>query len=274
MRSSDRRTSHPRPAPPLGTGPAWAFGSYLLVTLVLAFPTVRDIAGSLPSDLGDPALNAWILWYNTTALPFTEQWWNPPIFYPTAHVLTYSEHLFGISIISTPFYWLTGSPVVAYNITLLLTFPLSGLTAYLLCFELTQRRDASWLAGLAFAFAPYRMDQLPHVQVLASYWMPLGLFALHRFYRDRGLRWLALFGVCTLMNGLTNGYYLLFYPPLILLWVLWFTPARRWWRQVGTVAAAGTLAVLLLAPSLLTYLRVHQEIGLSRSPRRGPELQR
>ena len=240
--------------------------SYLLVTLVLAFPTVRDIAGSLPSDLGDPALNAWILWYNTTALPFTEQWWNPPIFYPAGNILAYSEHLFGISLISTPFYWLTGNAVVAYNITFLLTFPLSGLTAYVLCFELTQRRDASWLAGLAFAFAPYRMDHLPHVQVLASYWMPLGLFFLHRYYHVRGLRWLALFGVCTLMNGLSNGYYLLFYPPLILLWVLWFTPNERWWRQVGSVAAAGALGVLLLAPSLLTYLQVHEEIGLSRSP--------
>ena len=209
MRSSDRRSRSSQPTQPLGTGPAWAFVSYLLVTLVLAFPTVRDIAGSLPSDLGDPALNAWILWYNTTALPFTDQWWNPPIFYPAGNILAYSEHLFGISLISTPFYWLTGNAVVAYNITFLLTFPLSGLTAYVLCFELTQRRDASWIAGLAFAFAPYRMDHLPHVQVLASYWMPLGLFFLHRYYRVRGLRWLALFGVCTLMNGLTNGYYVL-----------------------------------------------------------------
>ena len=266
MRSSDKRSSSPQPGQPLGTGPAWAFASYLLVTLVLAFPTVRNIAGSLPSDLGDPALNTWILWFNTTGLPFTEHWWNPPIFHPAANVLAYSEHLFGISILSTPVYWLTGNPVVAYNITFLLTFPLSGLAAYLLCFELTQRRDASWLAGLAFAFAPYRMDHLAHVQVLASYWMPLGLFALHRYYRGRGLRWLALFGVCTLMNGLTNGYFLLFYPPLILLWVLWFTPNERWWRQVGSVAAVGTLAVLLLAPSLLTYLRVHEEIGLFRSP--------
>ena len=130
-------------------------------------------------------------------------------------------------------FWLTGSPVVSYNVAFLLTFPLSGLAVYLLCFELTHRRDAAWLAGLAFAFAPYRMDQLAHLQVLASYWMPLGLFALHRYYRDPRLRWLALFGVSTLMTGLTNGYFLLFYPPLILFWVLWFTPNEGWWRKVA-----------------------------------------
>ena len=109
------------------------------------------------------------------------------------------------------------------------------------------------------------MDQLAHLQVLASYWMPLGLFALHRYYRDPRVRWLVLFGTCTLMNGLTNGYFLLFYPVLILLWVLWFTPIEGWWRKVGAVAATGALAVLILVPSLLTYQRVHEETGLGRS---------
>ena len=247
-------------------GAVAAFISYLLITLVLAFPLVRNIGSSLPNDLGDPVLNTWILWWNTTGLPFTERWWNPPIFYPSTNILAYSEHLLGVSIISTPVFWLTGSPVVSYNVAFLLTFPLSGLAVYLLCFELTHRRDASWLAGLAFAFAPYRMDQLAHLQVLTSYWMPVGLFALHRYYRDPRLRWLALFGVSTLMTGLTNGYFLLFYPPLILFWVLWFTPNEGWWRKVGAVAVTGALAVLLLTPSLVTYQRVHDEIGLVRTP--------
>ena len=245
-------------------GAGSAFISYLVVTLLLAWPVVRDIGQVIPSDLGDPVLNAWILWWNTTGLPFTERWWNPPVFFPATNVLAYSEHLFGISLISTPVYWLTGSPVVAYNVALLLTFPLSGVGVYLLCFELTGRRDASWLAGLAFAFAPYRMDQLAHLQVLSSYWMPLGLFALHRYYRDPHIRWLGLFSLCTLMTGLCNGYYLLFYPVLVLLWVLWFTPNQAWWRRVAAVGLAGALAVLVLSPTLLTYQRVHDESGFAR----------
>ena len=28
------------------------------------------------------------------------------------------------------------------------------------------------VAGLAYGFAPYRMAQFAHVQVLSSYWMP------------------------------------------------------------------------------------------------------
>ena len=179
--------------------------------------------------------------------------------------MAYSEHQFGISVLSTPVYWLTGSTVVAYNAALLLSFPLCGLAAYLLAYELTGRRDASWIAGLAFAFAPYRLDHLSHVQVLSSYWMPLGLFALHRYYRDPRVRWLGLFSLCTLMTGLCNGYYLLFYPVLVVLWVLWFTPNEGWWRRVSAVGLAGALAVLLLAPTLLTYQRVHDRFGFVRS---------
>ena len=82
------------------------------------------------------------------------------------------------------------------------------------------------------------MDQLAHIQVLAAFWMPLGLVALHRYNGDPRLRWLGLFALATLMQGLSNGYYLLFYPVLVGLWTLWFTPAERWWRQVAAVSAA------------------------------------
>lgn len=245
----------------------WAFVSYLLITIVLAFPLVRGLATRLPNDPVDPVLNAWILWWNTQAFPFTERWWSPPVFFPATDTLTYSEHLFGLSPLSTPVYWLTGSPVVAYNVAFLLTFALSGLTAYWLGVELTGRRDAGWVAGLAFAFAPYRMDQLAHIQVLASFWMPVAMLGLHRYYRDGHTRWLALFAGATAMQGLTNGYYLLFFPVLVALWVLWFTPNEGWWRKVGAVGVSGALASLLVLPILLKYRAVHESLGLARSLR-------
>ena len=82
-----------------------AFVLYFLITVVLAFPLVRGIATRLPSDLADPVLNAWILWWNTQAIPFTERWWSPPVFFPAADTLTYSEHLLGLSPLSMPVYW-------------------------------------------------------------------------------------------------------------------------------------------------------------------------
>ena len=242
-----------------------AFVSYLAVTVILAFPLVRSLSVRFPSDPADPVLNAWILWWNTQALPLTEQWWHAPAFYPTPNILAYSEHLVGLIPVYAPFYWITGSPVVAYNVTFILTFPLSGWAAYLLGWELTRRRDAAWLAGLAFAFAPYRMDQLAHIQVLASFWMPLALLGLHRYLRVGSGKGLILFGVATAMQGLSNGYFLAFLPILVALWALWFSPTKYWWKSVGTIGMTGGVATLTSLPFLLRYQSVHESLGLNRT---------
>jgi hypothetical protein len=242
-----------------------ALASYALLTVALAFPLIGRLTSAVPSDAADPVLNTWILWWNSQTLPLTQDWWNAPAFHPHRGVLTFSEHLLGLTPISTPINWLTGSPVVAYNVTFLLTFVLSGWTAYLLGLELTGRRDAAWLAGIAYAFAPYRMSRLAHLQVLASFWMPLALVGLHRYARDGRLRWLVVFGVATFMQGLSNSYFLLYFPVLVGLWAVWFSRTAGWWRQVGAIGASGVLAMLPLLPILLTYADSHGAQGLSRS---------
>ena len=90
------------------------------------------------------------------------------MFYPAAGTFAFSEHLLGQAPIAAPLIALTGSPLFGYNVTLLATYVLSALGAHFLAYTLTRRHDASFVAGLAFAFAPYRVAQLPHIQVLAS----------------------------------------------------------------------------------------------------------
>ena len=244
--------------------PLWAGLSYAVLTLALTYPLVGRLASALPSDLGDPLLNTWILWWNSTVLPFSEAWWHAPLFYPTADGAALTEHLVGISVFATPIIWVTGSPVVAYNVVFLLSFPLSGLTAYLLCHQLTGRRDAAWVAGLAYGFCPYRIDQLPHLQVLWSSWMPLALLGLHRYLAEPRRRWLALFGVSSLLQGLSNGYYLLYFPILIVGWLAWFLPPVHRWKRLAAVGAAWVVSVLPLAPVLWRYQQVHGRFGFVR----------
>ena len=92
-----------------------------------------------------------------------------PIFHPTPDVLTFSEHLLGISVIATPLHWITGNALATYNLTLLLLYPLCGLAMFALVYRLTRSAPAAFLAGLAFAFAPYRVAHLPHIQLLAVF---------------------------------------------------------------------------------------------------------
>ena len=249
-----------------GLRDAAAAASYLLVTAVMALPLLRDVSGLLPGDRADPVLNAWLLWWNTQSTPFTGSWWNAPAFHPYPGALAYSEHLLGLLPLSGPLQWLTGSPVVTYNLVFLLTFPLCGAAGYVLGRELTGRRDAAWIAGLVFAFAPYRMSQLSHLQVLAAFWMPLALAALHRYLRDPRPRWLAAFAGATTLQGLTNGYYLAYFPVLVGLWAVWFSRGSGGWRGIARIGGAGAAAMLPLVPLLATYRLLHAEQGLGRAP--------
>ena len=171
----------------------------------------------IPNDLGDPILNAWIVWWNVHALPFTTAWWNALAFWPSTGALAFSEVLLGLAPITTPIQWLGGGPIAAYNVAFLLTFPLSALAAHALVHRLTGRHLAALIGGLVYGFNPFRIAHFPQIQVMSSYWMPLALLGLHAYVGRQERRWLVLFGVAWLMQSLSNGYYLLFFPVLLAL---------------------------------------------------------
>ena len=106
------------------------------------------------------------------------------LFYPYPKTLTYSENLLGIAVLTAPVQWLTGNPVLGYNVAFLFSYVLAGSGMYLLAVSITGNRLAAVVSGVAFAFLPYRVAQLPHLQMLMFGWMPIGLWALHRFFRS------------------------------------------------------------------------------------------
>ena len=61
---------------------ALVFLIYCGITVVLTYPLIVQLTSVLPNDAGDPALNTWILWWNTQAIPFSTTWWNAPAFFP------------------------------------------------------------------------------------------------------------------------------------------------------------------------------------------------
>ena len=240
-----------------------------LVSAALAvlwtWPLAAHLSSRIPHDPGDPILNTWILWWNAHAVPFTSGWWDPPMFYPMRGALALSEHLAGISALATPMQAAGARPLVAYNVSLLLSFALSALFAFLLVSRLTGSVAAGACAGLAFGFAPYRAGQLAHLQVLTSQWMPLMFLGLHGYLADGRRIWLIVFGGAWLLQALANGYYLLFLPVLVAAWLAWFVPWRTRPRVGLTLVAVWTLASLPLLPILGQYRTVQTTLHLSRS---------
>lgn len=241
------------------------FAAVAALTLLSACRLLQHFASSLPSDLGDPILGSWIFWWNTHAVPLTAKWWDAPMFVPMRGTFAFSEALLSMLPLTTPLQWIGVSPIATHNVLHLLSFPMAGLGAYALAFRVTKRHDASALAALAFAFNPYRIAQLPHIQMLWSCWLPLALAALHAYVeapqtndavtRRQRLKALAAFGACWMMNGFTNGYVLVYFPVLVGLWMLWFT------RSVKQFIAIASLPIV---PMLMGYAKWQHLYGFSR----------
>ncbi len=241
-----------------------AFLLYCGLTIALTYPLILQLGSVFPHDAGDPALNTWLLWWNAHTMPYTTAWWNAPFFYPVTGALAFSEHLLGLSLIATPVQWLGFAPTVAYNVVFLTTFPLCAIGAYLLGREATGREDAAFIAGLLYGFAPYRIAQMAHIQMLAAFGMPFALVGLHRFIRERRWPWLLLFAVGWFLQALCNGYFLVFFGFFVGLWLLWFVPPWREGKTFATIVATWFVASVPLIPLLWQYQVIHQRFRFAR----------
>ena len=256
---------------------AFALLFYLLLTLALTWPVVAHLTTRVPGDLGDPLLNMWILgWdldhlarFGSGELGALHGLWNTNIFYPTPLTLAYSEHLLPLAVQVLPVYLLSHSLVLCYNLLFLSTFVLSALGTYLLARALTQNAPAAFVAGLFYGFALYRLVHLGHLQVLSSQWMPFALLGLWRFAETRRILPLIGAALALLVQGLSCGYYLFFFPPFAVaftLWALWRHGRLGdvvCWRALVLAAAGVVLAAL---PFVLPYARVHATGVIARTP--------
>jgi len=158
----------------------FATAAYLLVALAFTWPLVTVIGTEIAWDMGDPLFNSWVLlWTGGQVLAFLSgdfsalnRFWHGNIFYPERLTVAFSEHLVPQMLQALPVLAATDNVVLAYNLLFLSTFVLSGFGMFLLVRELTGNAAAGFVAGLAFAFAPYRVAHFSHLQVLSAQWMP------------------------------------------------------------------------------------------------------
>ena len=240
--------------------------AFAAIAALYVRPLFSHLDTRLALDSGDPALNAAVLTWNAKVAPFTAAWWNEPWFYPATGVTAFTENLVGLAPIATPVYWITGKSVATYNITFFATWPLCAFAAFFMVRRITGRADAGVLAGLAFAFTPYRgAVELGHIQSLAAMWLPFAIGAMHAYLDDGRARWLVLFAVAWILQALSNGYYLLFGSILIPLWLTYFGSVARSWRAALRLGGVWVLATLALAPVLLNYKHIHESYGMKRT---------
>lgn len=238
---------------------------YLGITLVMTWPVAAGLERDIPGDLGDPAFVAGVMawggqhWLTLLSgdLGAAASFWNAPIFYPEPLATAYSEHFALHSLLTLPVYAVTHNAILCYNLWFLSTFVLGGLGMYLLVRDLTGRPGAAFVAGLAFAFAPYRVATLSHLQVLSSHWMPFVLVGLRRYFNSGSSDALLGAGAAIWAQNLSSGYYMVFFGPFVGLYAL----AEMWTRGLlrtltvwRDMVATGAVAIAATMPFAMPYL--------------------
>jgi hypothetical protein len=208
-----------------------ALGGVALALLV-TWPLVLHLPSRIAPDLGDPVRTAWqIAWVGHALVHDPLHLFDSNTFYPNPLSLAFSDSLLGYGPAG-----LIGSGTVAalvrYNLLFLFAWSLCFFGAYLLARELGVRRMAAAVAGVAFAYAPYRITEAGHLHVISSGGIALSLFLLLRGYR-RGSRallaggWIVAAWQISLgfTLGLQFAYLLAVLALLAALW--WWTQRRR-----------------------------------------------
>ena len=248
-----------------GREAAFAAVFFFAATVLLTWPQAAHVNDAL-SDVGDAKLNARILewdFHQTFADPANLYQLN--FFHPARYVLAFSENLWGVALFGFPLLAAGASPLANYNVLLLAGMFFSAFSAWALARYVTRDPIASALAGLVFAFLPWRMSQLAHMQFQWAGFLALSLLFLLR-YIDHGRRGDAvLFGAAFAWNALCNVHYALFGGILVVV-VLGVSAlqgsgdARRW-RGALLAAAAGGIVFL---PFALPYRTASALYGMKR----------
>ncbi len=250
-------------------GAVVALAVFTAAAILATWPLATTADTAVTGGLGDPLLTAFVLaWDADRAAHGFQGLWNAPILFPHPHTLAYSEHMLGIALFTTPLQWIAHRPILVFNAAFIASYAFAGAAMFLLARELWGRWDAALLAGLAFELAPYRFAQSPHLHVLVCGWMPLGLWALHRYFATGGRGWLALFTAAFLIQGFSNGYYFYFFlvPAAIVIafGVAFEAQARA--KVLADLGRAIAAVALVAGPVALVYYRLRPVAEFSRSP--------
>ncbi|MGN6565839.1 MAG: hypothetical protein ACTHMU_24540 [Thermomicrobiales bacterium] len=259
----------PRPAWARRWG--WGVGVtliYVFATIIMTWPFAIKLAGYTPGG-EDPLLQIWIArWVQHALITNPLHLYDANVFYPYEHTLAYSDSNVPAALLSAPIYLLTGNPILAVNLLVLGTFVLAAGGMYLLIGHLSGNRAAGFLAGLAYAFLPYRYAHIFHLNQLGHAWTPWVLFALVLLIERQTWRRALIFGLLFAVQAVTSFYVafqLIFAVGLTFLVALIANPAVRTWRFFSRLAVAAALALVIILPLALPYMQVNAELGFERT---------
>ena len=237
---------------------------FSVLTVVATWPQAANMS-TLAAQHQDVYFNMWRLrWFAHALITPSARLFDANIFYPEPRTLTLSDAMFVEGLFAAPLTWLSLNPVLVHNLTLLGAMALCGLAMFALARYLTGSAGAGIVAGIIFAYAPYRFEHYMHMELQWAMWAPLTFLALHRLCDTGRLKYGIAFGACIALQMLSSIYYGIFLATLAGFGVLLFVPRDRavpLRALVIPMAAAGVIAAVICGLYAQPYLKTRQRMG-------------
>jgi hypothetical protein len=256
----------------------------LVLAVVMTWPTLRYPMHTVPQDIFDPSRQAWqIAWAGHILLTEPAQLWQANAFFPERYAFAFGNSLLGYA----PAGMLGEGPAAAvlrYNILFVLAHALLAVGGYALVRQLGAGRTGSAVAAAAFAYAPWRLAQEGHLDIVSAGGIPLALAMLargHGWSMRHGLRperrhagWAAagwLVAAWQISLGFSLGLPFAYVLAGVFLVVAVAAPVRRWRRRgSGPVLGWRLLVTDLLGALILAGIGALIAIPYFRVPGTGP----
>jgi hypothetical protein len=152
----------------------------LALAVVMTWPTLRYPQHTIPQDVWDPTLQAWMMaWSGHSLLTDPGQLWHANAFYPERWSFAFSDTLLGYA----PAGMIGAGPVAAvvrFNIVFVLAHALAAFGAYVLVRQLGSDRTGAAVAAAGYAYAPWLLAQAGHLHIISNGGIPLALAMLAR----------------------------------------------------------------------------------------------
>lgn len=178
--------------------------------------------------------------------------------HPMPRSYTLGEHMIGPSLFAALPYLVTHDPILSYNVALVFTLWIPGLTMFALSYRFTRSPAAAFVAGMLFQLVPGRVVDPSHPYVHGDLWVPLVVLFLHRLFTEERWRHALLFALFVSLEILESLYPLLGCAIIVLVYgsVLVVRHRRRLPALLPKIALASAIVLgaawIVLGPYLET----------------------
>lgn len=230
-----------------------AFCTYTLISIILNYPISVRFKSLLPLTPPDHYQHIWSLWWTKKSLLDLHQLPSnlTYLYAPDGmnHPMLWATPL--IHILSIPLQMVLGL-VPTYNLLALISFPLCGLTMYVLADYLTDNKPAAFIAGMIFAFFPAKSVRwCGHFLQFHIYWFPVYVMYLIKMVREptikNGIRCGVSLALSSLVHTIHTAYFII---PVTLLIGLHYLISKRIRLDMplarASLTAVGVTIVLVL----------------------------